>query len=221
MSAGSIFIVDDDRKTAASIRLYLEAAGFSVETFHDGSDALDRLRHARPLAVILDVMLPGADGLAICRELRRTESVPILIVSARTEEADRLVGLSVGADDYITKPFSPRELVARVQAVLRRSGAPLLRGLAVDVRAQHATVDGRIVSLTATEFRVLHLLVSAPGRVFTRYQLIRFALGEDFAGFDRTVDVHIKNIRRKLRKAGGQEQAIVTVFGVGYKLAVE
>jgi DNA-binding response OmpR family regulator len=217
----AVFVIDDDRTTADTIRLYLEAAGYRVEVFYDGARAFERLGDTEPAAVIVDIMLPGLDGLTICRELRRTSRVPILIVSARTEETDRLIGLNLGADDYVTKPFSPRELVARLRAVLRRvepTRPPA--GLTVDARAHEARLDGRALPLTATEFRVLRLFADSPGRVFTRDDIIRLALGPDFEGLDRTVDAHIMNVRRKVRTAGGPADIIATVFGVGYKLGL-
>jgi two-component system response regulator BaeR len=217
----AVFVIDDDRQTADTIRLYLEAAGYPVEVFYDGRRALDRLGEREPAAVIVDVMLPGLDGLTLCRELRRTSRVPILIVSARTEEADRLIGLNLGADDYLTKPFSPRELVARLRAVLRRIEPPTgPAGLAVDARTHEMRFEGRPLPLTATEFRILRLFAESPGRVFTRDDIIRLALGADFEGLDRTVDAHIMNVRRKVRTVGGPTDIIATVFGVGYKLGL-
>jgi DNA-binding response OmpR family regulator len=217
----AVFVIDDDRTTADTIRLYLEAAGYPVEVFYDGARAFERLQACEPAAVIVDLMLPGLDGLTICRELRRAGRVPILIVSARTEETDRLIGLNLGADDYVTKPFSPRELVARLRAVLRRVEPTLPPGgLTVDARAHEVRLEGRALPLTATEFRILRLFADAPGRVFTRDDIIRLALGPDFEGLDRTVDAHIMNVRRKVRTAGGPADIIATVFGVGYKLGL-
>lgn len=218
--SGLILVVEDDPKTAQSIRLYLEHDGFEVETFHDGRAALDRLEQIEPQAIILDVMLPGVDGLTLCRSVRARRNVPILMVSARTQEQDRLAGLHLGADDYITKPFSLRELVARVRAVLRRCGvpAPGSHGLTLDSSRHEAAVNATPVKLTPSEFRVLRLFVESPARVYTREEIIRLALGPDFDGFDRTVDAHIMNLRRKVRHAGGPSQIIATVFGVGYRL---
>lgn len=219
MKPRSVLVVEDDRKTAASIRLYLEHAGFAVDVVHDGRDALEFLQAQRPLAVILDVMLPAVDGLEICRRIREDGETPVLIVSARTEEPDKITGLGLGADDYIAKPFSPRELVARLEAVLRRTGARLRQvGLTLDARRHEAAFDGRSVPLTPTEFRILHLFVESPARVFSRDDVIRRVFGRDWDGLDRTVDAHIMNVRRKVRAAGGPEQVIVTVFGLGYRL---
>jgi DNA-binding response OmpR family regulator len=217
---GLILVVDDDPKTAQSIRLYLEHDGFQVETVHNGRAALERLEYIEPQAIVLDVMLPGVDGLTLCRSVRARRDVPILMVSARTQEPDRLAGLHVGADDYITKPFSLRELVARVHAVLRRCRlpAPGSYGLLLDAAKFEATLQGTPLKLTPSEFRVLRLFVDSPARVYTREEIIRLALGPDFDGFDRTVDAHIMNVRRKVRNAGGPPQIIATVFGVGYRL---
>jgi DNA-binding response OmpR family regulator len=215
----SVLVVEDDRKTAASIRLYLEHAGFVVDVVHDGSEALEFLQERRPLAVILDVMLPAVDGLEICRRIREDGETPVLIVSGRTEEPDKLRGLRLGADDYISKPFSPRELVARLEAVLRRTGATLRRdGLMLDARRHEAAFNGRSVPLTPTEFRILQLFVESPARVFSRDDVIRAVFGRAWDGLDRTVDAHIMKVRRKVRAAGGPEHVIVTVFGVGYRL---
>jgi len=206
-------------KTASSIRLYLEHAGFAVDVVHDGRVALDYLSTRHPLAVILDVMLPNVDGLQICRRVRGESDAPVLIVSARTEEPDRVAGLQLGADDYLTKPFSPRELVARLKAVLRRTGArAATRGFALDPRRHEATVNGSVVPLTATEFRVLSLFAESPGRVFTREDVIRLTFGSEWDGLDRTVDAHIMNVRRKVAAAGGPHRIIATVIGVGYRL---
>jgi DNA-binding response OmpR family regulator len=223
MSNNCVLVIEDDRKTAASIRLYLEHAGFTVECVHDGEEAMERLQHLRPAAVILDIMLPGMSGIDICKRIRHDGEIPVLIVSARTEEPDRFLGLRMGADDYITKPFSPRELVARVQAVLRRTGMPKKStdGISLDIQQHALDLRGTLISLSPTELRIAQLFVEAPRRVFTRDELIRFALGREFDGLDRTVDVHIMNIRRKVRTAGGPAQIIRTVFGVGYRLGTQ
>jgi DNA-binding response OmpR family regulator len=219
MPQRSVLIVEDDRTTAASIELYVRHAGFAVDVAHDGREALAYLDERRPLAVILDVMLPHVDGLQICKRVREESDTPVIVVSARTEESDRLAGLQLGADDYVTKPFSPRELVARLQAVLRRSGVRTERaGLVLEPRHHEASVNGVRVALTPTEFRVLEVFAANPGRVFSRDDLIRLAFGHAWDGLDRTVDAHIMNVRRKVRVAGGPEQVIATVFGVGYTL---
>jgi DNA-binding response OmpR family regulator len=225
MGRAPILIVEDDAKTAGLIRLYLEHEGWTVEIAGDGRTALERARATPPLLVVLDAMLPHVDGFEVCRQLRAESDVPVILVTARTGEEDRLAGLDLGADDYIAKPFSPRELVARVRAVLRRStpaepdGPPLERGdLRLDPRRRETWVRGRPVTLTPREFQLLHALMRAPGRAFTRGELVERALGQDFAGLERTVDVHVKNLRRKIEADPGHPRFIVTVPGVGYRL---
>jgi DNA-binding response OmpR family regulator len=218
-----ILVVDDDPKTAASIRLYLEREGYETVVAHGGRRALELARSEPPDLLVLDLMLPEIDGFEICRALRAESSVPIVMLTARTTEEDKLRGLDLGADDYIAKPFSPRELVARVRAVLRRAsasgadaGAVLHCGdLCVDTRAHAASADGRQLHLTPAEFKLMEVLVRAPGRAFTRRELADRALGWDFDGFDRTVDAHVKNLRKKL---GDGAPRIETVYGVGYRL---
>jgi len=223
---GPILIVEDDRAAAELVRLHLSHEGYRVLTAADGVEGLRLARETEPELIVLDLMLPGMDGLELCRTLRADSDVPIIMVTARVEEEDRLRGLKLGADDYVTKPFSPLELVARVQAVLRRAGreggrdAPntLVRGEVVaDMAAHTVTVRGRPVSLTATEFRVLTLFLEAPGRVLSREQIIQGALGDDFEGFDRTVDAHISNLRRKLEEASAGRRYIHTVHSMGYR----
>jgi len=222
-----ILVVEDDAQAAGIVRMYLEHAGFAVEHVADGRAALARAtREPRPRLVVLDLMLPGLDGLAVCRTLRADSDVPIIVVTARAEEADRLLGLELGADDYVTKPFSPRELVARVRAVLRRlpaeepSGPAVERaGVRLDPTAHAVTVDGRAVALTPREFRLLHALLRAPGRAFTRDELAQRALGDAFDGLERTIDVHVKNLRHKIEPDPAHPTRIVTVHGVGYRFA--
>ena len=220
-----ILVVDDDPKTAASIRLYLEREGYETVVAHGGRRALELARSESPDLLVLDLMLPEVDGYEICRALRTESSVPIVMLTARATEEDKLRGLDLGADDYIAKPFSPRELVARVRAVLRRAsasgaipdaGATLSYGdLRVDTRAHTVSSDGRPIHLTPAEFKLLELFVRSPGRAFTRRELADRALGWDFDGFDRTVDAHVKNLRKKLGDGGAR---IETVYGVGYRL---
>lgn len=220
-----ILVVDDDPKTAASIRLYLEREGYETVVAHGGRRALELARAESPDLLVLDLMLPEVDGYEICRALRAESPVPIVMLTARTTEEDKLRGLDLGADDYIAKPFSPRELVARVRAVLRRAssssatadaGATLSCGdLRVDTRAHTVTSDGCPIHLTPAEFKLLEVFVRAPGRAFTRRELADRALGWDFDGFDRTVDAHVKNLRKKL---GDGTPRIETVYGVGYRL---
>jgi DNA-binding response OmpR family regulator len=214
-----VLVVEDDPKIRSTVELYLQREGYDVATAEDGVRALEVARDAKPHLVILDLMLPRLDGLAVCRALRASGEAAIIMVTARTTEDDKLTGLDLGADDYVTKPFSPRELMARVRAVLRRvSGEDVIEanGLAIDRVKREIRVDGEAVNATPTEFRVLETLARAAGRTFTRQELVERALGEDYDGLDRTVDVHIMNLRRKLGEAG---KAIVTVFGVGYRFA--
>jgi DNA-binding response OmpR family regulator len=212
-----VLVVEDDPKIRSTIELYLRHEGFDVTSVARGDEAAAAARDAH--LVILDIMLPGGDGVEICRAIRAAAPTPIIFVTARTTEEDKLRGLDVGADDYVTKPFSPRELMARVRAVLRRAPAPdetLTAGrITIDGARRAVSADGREVALTPAEFRLLHALARASGRTLTREQLIRNAFGDDYDGLDRTVDVHIMNLRRKLGDAG---EAIVTVFGAGYRL---
>lgn len=221
-----ILVVDDERKLVEVLRGYLEQAGFRVETASNGKDALAAFRHETPNLILLDLSLPELDGLDVARTIRKESNVPIIMVTARVEETDRLIGLELGADDYISKPFSPREVVARVRAVLRRgvepvAVAPVLRAgdLILDPNKHLVTHMGSPVDLTPTEFSLLSTLLGAPGRAFTRQELVDRALGEAYAGYDRTVDAHIKNLRQKLGDDPRRPRYILTVFGVGYKFA--
>jgi DNA-binding response OmpR family regulator len=226
MRAERVLVVDDEERIRSLVGSYLRAEGFEVDEAATGEEALTKIRTRQPDLVILDVRLPGVDGFEALRELRRDSEVYVIMLTARTEEADKLVGLAVGADDYVTKPFSPRELVARVKAVLRRGREPeradeeLLRleGLEVDLARRQVHRDSEAVELTALEFDLLAALASAPGRVFTRHQLIERVWGWDFFGDERVVDVHIRNLRRALGDTADDPQFIGTVRGVGYKL---
>ncbi|MBP7690697.1 MAG: response regulator transcription factor [Anaerolineales bacterium] len=220
----TILVIDDEPRIAEICRDYLSAAGFEVLTAGAGRQGLALARKAKPDLVVLDLMLPELDGLDVCRELRRESAVPIVMLTARVEESDKLVGLELGADDYLTKPFSPRELVARVRAVLRRSeGGPateLVRAGALSLdrtryRAGLRAADGgeREVTLTPTEFEILAALAAQPGRVFSRAQLLSVARGVSFESYERAIDSHIRNLRRKLEPV----DCIITVHGVGYK----
>ena len=220
-------MVDDDVKTVELVKLYLNRDGYRVLTAHDGVEALRLARESHPDLIVLDLMLPGINGLEICRTLRAESDVPIIMLTAMTTEQDRLTGLDLGADDYVTKPFSPKELAARVRAVLRRLPEEALRRgpveikhgeLAVNFRKYEASIAGRPLTLTPIEFKLLGALVKEPGRVFSRAQLIEKALGHDFDGFDRTIDVHILNLRRKLEPDPSHPSYIKTVYGAGYKL---
>ncbi|NWF81787.1 MAG: response regulator transcription factor [Chloroflexi bacterium] len=225
----TILVVDDEPAIVQIARDYLERAGFRVVTAGDGPTALRLARTERPALLVLDLMLPGMDGLDVTRTLRQdpaTRTLPIIMLTARVEESDRLIGLELGADDYITKPFSPRELVARVRAVLRRSegaGAPAgpiqLGALSIDLERRSVRRDGVPVELTATEFDLLAVLAREPGRPFTRSQLLDLVYDVSYSGYDRTVDAHIKNLRRKLEPEPGAPRYILTVYGVGYKFA--
>jgi len=219
-----VLIVDDDPKVCETLDRYLAHAGFACSSARDGVRALELAQTFAPDLIVLDLMLPRIEGLEVCRLLRAASSVPIIMLTARSTEHDKLAGLSLGADDYLTKPFSPRELVARVEAVLRRApqGTKTPRivagGLTIDPERCEVTVEGAPVMVTATELRLLLALARSPGRVFRRDELARLALGDDFEGLDRTVDAHIKNLRRKLGTERSGPPSIVTVFGIGYKL---
>ncbi len=215
-----ILVVEDDQRTAESIKLYLEHDGFEARLVADGISALELCRTAAPDLVILDRMLPLLDGTEICRRLRASGNIPIIMLTARTTEADKLEGLHLGADDYVTKPFSPRELVARVHAVLRRAApAPALRFGAIAIDFERGTLhrSGEPVALTTTEFKLLETLCRAPGRIFSRSDLLERIFGWDYEGTERTVDVHIANLRRKIEDNPAQPALIATVFGAGYK----
>jgi two-component system alkaline phosphatase synthesis response regulator PhoP len=229
MVTRTILVVDDEPEIATIARDYLDRAGFRVITAGDGPAALRLARSERPSLVVLDLMLPGMDGLDVIRSLRSdpaTSGMPVIMLTARVEESDRLVGLELGADDYITKPFSPRELVARVRAVLRRTegqseAAVLLHAddLVIDVQRRSVRRDGVPIELTATEFDLLVTLAREPGRPFTRAQLLDRVYDMNFDGFDRTVDAHIKNLRRKIEPDPRNPRYIQTIYGVGYKFA--
>jgi DNA-binding response OmpR family regulator len=221
----TILVVDDEPKIVKTVRAYLENAGFRVVTAADGQMALTVFRHESPALVVLDLGLPGIDGLDVARTLRREANVPIIMLTARVDETDRLIGLELGADDYVTKPFSPREVVARVRAVLRRAGvdrepAPLpisASDVTIDLERRRVSVGGRMVDLSPTEFELLSVLARHPGRVFTRLELLDRVQGYAFEGYERTVDAHVKNLRRKIEPTPKQPRYILTVYGVGYK----
>ena len=223
----TILVVEDETKIARLVRDYLEHAGFEVIVSPDGGSAVATARGTKPDLIVLDLGLPGRDGLDVTRELRRTSSVPIVMLTARGDESDRIAGLELGADDYVVKPFSPKELVARVRAVLRRAdavqdgGAEILRAADVelDVPRMRVTVGGRPVELTPTEFQLLATFVREPGRVFTRGQLLDAVHGVAFESYERAVDAHVKNIRRKIEPTPGRPIYLLTVRGVGYRFA--
>jgi two-component system alkaline phosphatase synthesis response regulator PhoP len=222
----TVLVVEDERQIAEIAADYLRHAGFAVLTTGDGLDALAIARERRPDLVVLDLGLPRLDGLEVARRLRSDGDVPIIMLTARVEEADRLAGLALGADDYMTKPFSPRELVARVRAVLRRAGpaaagdAVLRRGdITIDAARMNVARAGRAVDLTATEFHLLAALARQPGRVFSRRQLLDAVRGSEIESFERAIDAHVKNIRRKLEPDPHAPRYILTVYGAGYRFA--
>ena len=222
----TILVVDDEPKIIDLARDYLEHAGFAVLTAVDGQAALALARTRSPDLVVLDLGIPQPDGLDVIRAIRRDSNLPIVVLSARDDELDKLIGLELGADDYITKPFSPRELVARVKAVLRRAepGEPasdLIRAgdVTLDVPRMRVEVGGRSVELTATEFELLATLARRPGRIFTRGQLLDVLRGESFESYERAIDTHVKNLRRKLEPEPRSPRYILTVYGVGYRFA--
>ena len=220
----TILVVDDEPKIVELARDYLEHAGFAVVSAFDGSEALTRARTDAPDLIVLDLGLPKLDGLDVARALRRDSNVPIVILSGRSDETDKLVGLELGADDYVTKPFSPKELVARVRAVLRRIERPappsdIIRAsdVTLDVPRMRVRAGDRDVELTATEFQLLAALAREPGRVFTRSQLLDAVHGVAFESYERAIDAHVKNIRRKLESDPREPHYLQTVHGVGYR----
>ena len=220
-----ILIVEDELDLVQVLRDYLEQASFQVEAVSNGTAAISTIQHRNPDLVLLDLNLPGMDGLDVARELRRFSQVPVIMITARVDETDKLIGLELGADDYITKPFSPREVVARVRAVLRRSQiAPtqpekIRTGQIVIDRAKHwVEVGGERIDLTPTEFELLAVLATQPGRAFTRMQLLEATQGEAYEGYERTIDAHIKNLRAKIEPEPRAPTYIETVFGIGYRL---
>jgi DNA-binding response OmpR family regulator len=222
----TVLVVEDETEIARVVRDYLRAAGFEVIVVGDGDSALASVRSAKPDLMVLDLGLPKRDGLDVAREVRRWSSTPIVVLTARGDEADRIVGLELGADDYVVKPFSPRELVARIRAVLRRTRSDhrpdeMLRvaGLEVDVAKMRVTVDGRGVDLTPTEFDLLVTLVRQPGRVFTRSQLLDAIHGVALESYERAIDAHVKNLRHKIEPEAGAPRYVLTVHGVGYRFA--
>jgi DNA-binding response OmpR family regulator len=223
----TILVVDDDHKMVDLIRLYLEKDEYRVLVAYDGRQALETARRLHPDLIILDLMLPKIDGLDVCRTLRAETDTPIIMLTAKTTEEDKLIGLDLGADDYVTKPFSPRELMARLRAVLRRSveekkGSPTrleCGDLVVDFMRRQVSLQGEIIHLTPKEFRLLEILIRQPGRVFSRLDLLEGAFGYDYGGLERTVDVHIMNLRKKIEPNPDQPCYVQTAYGMGYKFA--
>ena len=222
----TVLVVDDEAKIVQLARDYLEHAGFEVLTAADGLEAVETARRRHPDLVVLDLGLPGLDGLEVTRELRRDSTIPIVMLTARDDELDKLLGLELGADDYLTKPFSPRELVARVKAVLRRTERSAQPGdvisagdLVLDVPRMRAELGGRGIDLTTTEFNLLAALAASPGRIFTRSQLLDALRGIAFESYERAIDSHVKNLRRKLEPNPREPRYVLTVYGVGYRFA--
>lgn len=217
----TILVVEDEAELSSIIADYVVAAGYAVEVLADGQEALTRVRRSLPDLIVLDIMLPGMDGLALCRAVRTVSDVPIIFVTARVEEIDRLLGLEIGADDYLCKPFSPRELVGRIKAVLRRrpGESPVVAPfLEVDEAMRRVVVRGHALALTPTEFDLLAALARRPGTVFSRARLLDLARGDQLDIADRSIDSHVKNLRRKLAEAAPGSDPIQSVYGVGYRL---
>jgi len=224
----TVLVVDDEPRIVELARDYLEHAGFAVMTAVDGPSALTAVRVRKPDVLVLDLGLPGMDGLDVARAIRKDSMLPIIMLTARDDELDRILGLEIGADDYVTKPFSPRELVARIRAILRRvdrqdepSDRIDVGEVSIDVARMRVSVAGRIVELTPTEFQLLVALARQPGRIFTRSQLLDSIHGVAFESYERAVDAHVKNLRRKLEDDPSRPRYVLTVYGVGYRFAEE
>jgi DNA-binding response OmpR family regulator len=224
----TVLVVDDEPRIVELARDYLEHAGFGVITATDGPSALTAVRVRKPDVLVLDLGLPGMDGLDVARTIRRESTLPIIMLTARDDELDRVLGLEIGADDYVTKPFSPRELVARIRAILRRvdrqdeaSDRIEAAGVSIDIARMRVVVGGRTVELTPTEFQLLVALARQPGRIFTRSQLLDAIHGVAFESYERAVDAHVKNLRRKLEDDPSRPRYVLTVYGVGYRFAEE
>jgi two-component system alkaline phosphatase synthesis response regulator PhoP len=219
-----ILIVDDERKLVQGLSAYFRQAGYETLAAYDGKAALESARRDRPDLILLDLMLPELDGIEVCRQIRRNSDVPIMMLTARVEETDKLIGLEIGADDYITKPFSPREVVARARALLRRatgqvtSGQTIRAGVVeIDLDRRIVRAEGRSIDLTPTEFDLLAILMRNIGRPLSRTQLLDALVGDEDASYERTIDAHIKNLRRKIEPDPSTPTQILTVFGIGYK----
>jgi len=229
MGTATILVVDDERKIRDLVRSYLEREGYAVLVADSGQGALEALERANPDLVVLDLMLPDVSGEEVARSVRSHSDLPIIMLTAKAGEDDRVAGLRLGADDYLVKPFSPRELVARVEAVLRRASGGAANGatsldegrLVIDRESREVAVDGAAIELTRSEFDLLHALASRPGRVYSRYELITKVQGYDYEGYERTIDAHVKNLRRKLGDDPRHPRYVLTVMGVGYKFGVK
>lgn len=228
MNPLEIMVVEDEPKIAQLLVDYLQQDGFTVTVLSEGTEAVEIVRERKPGFLILDLMLPGKDGLTICREVRQFSSLPIMMLTAKVDEIDRLIGLELGADDYVCKPFSPREVVARVRTILRRlqqqaqvqvtaSNEVSYRDITLDLNRHECVVQGQRIELTPVEFKMLHGLIAQPGRVFSRHQLMNFSYPDERIVSDRTIDTHVKNIRKKLSLAANEEELIHSIYGIGYK----
>lgn len=224
MAQYSVLIVDDDVKLVQLLKTYFDKEGFITYSANDGLDALQIVREKKPDIMVLDLMLPGLDGWDVCRRIRRDNDIPIIMLTARDEESDRLIGLEIGADDYVTKPFSPKEVVARAKVILRRTHKEVLRQepiragrLVIDLERHEVMQDGLVVDLTPTEFKILEIMAANAGKVFSRLQIVEQTQGYTFEGYERTIDAHVKNIRRKLERNPKEPQYILTIYGIGYK----
>lgn len=225
----SVLIVDDDVKLVELLQTYFEQEQFLVYTAYDGIEAVELVAKRKPDIMILDIMLPGMDGREVCRKIRQHNDVPIIMLTAKDDESDRLVGLGIGADDYVTKPFSMKEVVARAKVILRRMHGEVVekktvlqfREITIDLDRHQVKRSGEVLDLTPTEFKLLEVLARAPERVYSRFQLMENTQGYAFDGYERTIDAHIRNLRRKLEPDSRNPQYVVTVYGVGYKFAGE
>ncbi len=226
MADEHLLVVEDEKKIADVLSDYLTQAGFTVSLIDNGEQAVVKIKASAPALVLLDIMLPGLDGISVCREVRKFSDVPIIMLTARIEEVDRLLGLEIGADDYICKPFSPREVVARVKAVLRRARPGekpqrLVAGpIILDEGIHQVTVDGATLDLTPSEFGLFHVLMTFPNRVFSRSELLDKVQGYRYDGYDRTIDSHIKNLRKKIAQRLPDREVIQTIYGVGYRFTI-
>lgn len=223
MASEHIFVVEDEIKISELLRDYLAQEGFTVTCLDRGDEVVTKVKKEQPALILLDLMLPGKDGTEICREIRKFSNIPILMLTAKVEEIDRIIGLELGADDYICKPFSPREVIARVKAVLRRSYVSsdlkqLIAGpLSLNEETHQVTIDGQPLKLTPSEFGLLKVMMASPNRVFSRSELLDRVQGYQFEGYDRTIDSHIKNLRKKIARMISDQDIICTVYGVGYQ----
>jgi DNA-binding response OmpR family regulator len=228
LMAQSVLIVDDDIKLAALVKTYFEKEGFTAFTVHEGNSVISFARQKKPDIIVLDVMLPGIDGWEVCRRLRKESDIPIIMLTARDEETDRLIGLEIGADDYVTKPFSPREVVARAKVILRRTGKTMKQPdnlefgrLQIAVDRHQVKKDGEVLDVTPTEFKILEVFFANPNRVLSRLQIVEQVQGYAFEGYERTIDAHVKNLRRKIEDNPREPQYVQTVYGVGYRFVTE